>query len=178
MPSGWASNSGMMRLLLGLWATAVVAADLPANVRARLDKSCPQWRLSEIAPQIDSWFRQDRWPQKPNLVHADFDNDGRPDFAVEVICRGQRGPRQETYAFLGRSSGEAAFPLASSDPDPFTFLVLFRKGEKDFDFESMKPFRYPADTLAVLYLRKTAVTFQWNGKDFTRRETPGDEELQ
>ncbi|MFN0168617.1 MAG: hypothetical protein ACKV22_19505 [Bryobacteraceae bacterium] len=168
----------MTWLLLSLWAATVLAADIPTNVRAHLDQACPRWQLSGVAPQIDAWFRQDRWPQRPNLVQADFDNDGRPDLAVEVICRRPRGPRQETFAFLNRPEGHEAFPLATSDTDPFTFLVVFRKGEKDFDFETMKPFRYPSDTLAVLYLRKTAVVFQWNGSGFTRRETPGDEELQ
>jgi hypothetical protein len=171
------------RLAAALLTTAALfaqsAPELPAPVRAALNQGCPGWRLAPVAPQIEDWFRGYRLPYRPNLATGDFNDDGRPDLAVQILCSLDGKPRQLVFGLVARSdSGYQMFPLANDTPDPFTFLIVYKKGEKDFDFEAMKPFRYASDSLGLLYFDRTALTFRWTGKGFEKREAPGDEEVE
>lgn len=165
--------------LMGMWllcclALLAGAVELPPRARSLLDRKYAEWRMAPSAPQIESWFEQYMPAFRPNLVFGDFNRDGRTDYAVQVIS----GGKQHVVAFVASTTGYSMMPLSADDPDPFTFLVIYKRGEKDFDFEHMKPFRYSADALGVLYLKKTAVTYSWSGKQFARREAPGDEEVE
>ena len=134
--------------------------------------------MAPVAPQIEAWFHQDRFPYQPNLVPADFDGDGKADIALQIICSRQGKETEEVVVLMDYRSAPKPHRLAADPPDPFTFLVRYAKGEKDFDFETMKPFRYSHDALGVLYLRKTAVTFRWDKDGFQRKEAPSDEEVE
>jgi len=159
-----------------LWSVALLAgaAALPPRARALLDQKYQGWRMAYSAPQIESWFQQYMPAFHPNLVFGDFNKDGKTDYAAQVLA----GGRQHVVAFVASGTGYSMMPLAEDPADPFTFLVIYKRGEKDFDFERMKPFRYATDALGVLYLKKTAVTYSWNGKGFVKREAPGDEEVE
>ncbi|GEM_PF-3562039 len=168
----WAASK-LLALAVGAAAT-LLAADLPAGAVKALDQRYPGWRLADAAPQIVSWFREYHVSYAPNLARADFNSDGRDDFAVQILHKG----RQRVVSLIGQPNGFAVFALTDDPPDPFTFLILFPKGQKDFDFERMKPFRYNADSLGVLYFYKTALTFQWKGGRFEKNDSPGDEEVE
>lgn len=170
-PFHWGLRSSVGLLLL---AASVLAGDLPPDARRAVDNRCHGWRPAPVAPQIEEWFRQDQRSLHPNRIEGDFNADGRRDFALEVICEG----RQRVFALISRAEGFEVHALADDPADPFTFLVLYRKGEKDFDFETMKPFRYATDALGLLYFDRTAVTFRWIGKAFEKRAAPGDEEVE
>jgi hypothetical protein len=145
---------------------------LPAPMGQWLTARHPGWQLAPAAPQIVAWFREYGFGHTPNLVAADFDGDGATDYAVHLVARG----RAILYVFRAAAAGGQK--LAEHAPDPFTFLVLYRKGEKDFDFERMKPFRYQRDSLGLLCDNRTALTFEWNGRRMAGRNAPGDEEVE
>jgi hypothetical protein len=147
---------------------------LPRAASDALDKRFPGWSLAPVAPQITAWFEQDRIPGRPNLVGGDFDRDGREDLAAQILA----GGRQRVVILVARGAGFEVHNAAEEEPDVFSFLVLFRRGGKDFDFEKMKPFRYASDCLGVLHSRKTADTLCWLGKGFQKRRSPGDEEAE
>ncbi|MDX2151560.1 MAG: hypothetical protein SFV54_12555 [Bryobacteraceae bacterium] len=141
--------------------------------QSALDARYPGWKLAPVAPQIAAWFKEYGLGWEPNLVRADFDRDGREDFALQIVA----GGRQRVIAVMADGT---LHELAADPADSFTFLMLHRRGEKDFDFERMKPFRYAADSLGLLYFSKTAVTYEWRAraKKFASRNTPGDEEAE
>ncbi|MBI3680311.1 MAG: hypothetical protein HY235_07930 [Acidobacteria bacterium] len=161
--------------MVGLWLLFFAApVELPQDARAMLERRYRGWKLAPAAVQIASWFEQSRLPYLPNLVPGDFNKDGRTDYAVQILRRS----RQQVLALVASGKGYSLHKLAADEPDPFTFLILYHRGEKDFDFERMKPFRYAADSLGVLYPRKTALTFTWRDGKFQKRAAPGDEEVE
>jgi hypothetical protein len=66
--------------------------------------------------------------------------------------------------------------LAEDPPDPFVYLLLFRKGTPDFDFETMKPFRYARDAVAVMYFDRTPLVFGYSRGSFRKKVLLSDEE--
>jgi hypothetical protein len=154
-----------------LLALVLSSALLPAPIQDWLDRQHPGWLLAPVNSQIESWFRASAFPYAPNIVTGDFDGDGRTDYAVHIFT----GREVRLIAFRATASGYAPQLLATHPPDPFTFLILYRKGEKDFDFIAGKPFRYAHDSIGLLYDNRTARTFQWDGHRFAGRDAPGDE---
>lgn len=160
--------------LLAALCTLPLAGQLPPQAAAALDRRFPGWTLAPVSSRLIEWFEQDRRPGQPNLISGDFDRDARPDLALQILA----GGRQHVVVLLNRGAQYDAFPAAAFAPDPLSFIVLFRQGERDFDFERMKPFRYSADCLGVLYSRRTADTFCFQRGKLIRRRSPGDEEAE
>jgi hypothetical protein len=158
-----------------LLAWVISSLLLPAGISGLLDKAEPGWQLAPTAPQLSAWLAESKLGWEPSLIEADFDGDGRKDYAVQILTKRSH---QRVAVFLQRDQGWQTVWLTDDKPDRFTCLALYRKGEKDFDFERMKPFRYAVDSLGVLYSQTTALTFSWKGKGFERRAAPGDEEVE
>jgi hypothetical protein len=154
---------------------AAPPAALPGGIRVWLDHAYPGWRVAPAAPQIDEWFRGYRLSWQPSAVQADFNGDRVPDWAVQILTPARR---QLVIAFLANRDQWQPHTLADDPEDPYTYLILYKKGEKDFDFERMKPFRYSSDALGILYFHKTAVTLTWRDTGWKKREAPGDEEVE
>ncbi len=117
-----------------LWSVALLAgaAALPPRARALLDQKYQGWRMAYSAPQIESWFQQYMPAFHPNLVFGDFNKDGKTDYAAQVLA----GGRQHVVAFVASGTGYSMMPLAEDPADPFTFLVIYKRGEKDFGIEA------------------------------------------
>ncbi len=155
-----------------LFAAALL--ELPAGVRTRLNQTVPGWKLSSVAPQISDWFRDYRLDYQPNVVKGDFDGDGQADYAVQVLAHG----KQVLIVMLERKNGYSAHVLAEDQPDPFVFLLRYDKGSKDFDFEKLKPFRYSADSIGLMYFDRTPLTFMYRSGHFEKKLSPSDEEFE
>jgi len=146
---------------------------LPAAVREALDGRYPGWALAPVNGEIARWFSEYGFDYAPSVVAGDFDNDKRRDYAVQFV----RGGKSLVVAFLDRGGKWERHELTDDAPDPFTFLLRYSRGEKDFDFEKMKPFRYTADALGVMYFKKTPYTFMYRRGKFVRKLAPSDEEF-
>ena len=59
---------------------AEAAGVLPVEIRARLDRKFPGWRFPVLGPQIMACDSA-----SAVQVRGDFDGDGRPDYAVEIV---------------------------------------------------------------------------------------------
>ena len=145
---------------------------LPQGARKSLDKSYPGWKMAPGAPQIASWYSEYGFKFQANFIPADFDGDGRTDYAVAIIA----GGRQLVVALLDRGATFERHKLTDDPPDPFTSLLLYAKGSKDFDFRKLKPFRYAHDSVGVMYFEKTPLTFQYRRNRFQGMLSPSDEE--
>jgi hypothetical protein len=148
-------------------------SDLPVAARELLDREYPGWRLAPVAVQVRDWFEQQRFSYAPNLARGDFDNDGKPDWALEIVAGGV----QHTLVLLNRGEGFAGNLLASDGPDPFTYLIVNRRGDREFSFETLRWFRHTRNSLLLMYFDRTPWLFSWTGSRFDKKLAPSDEEM-
>jgi hypothetical protein len=160
-------------LLMPVWAQ-MPSVTLPPPVMAQLDARYPGWKLAPIAPQIEEWFAEARFSYRPNLVGADFDGDGKRDYVVELVSN---AGQLVVVGFMAKGDKFEMQELAKDAPDPFTYLLVYEKGSKDFDFKKMKPFRHLTDSLGLMYFTKTPYTFMYRSGKFRKTLAPSDEEF-
>jgi hypothetical protein len=164
----------LLLLIVVVYPAVAVLPDMPAEVKREIDRYSPGWTRARIAPQVAAWFSEYRLPYAPDRIAADFDGDGETDYAVRVESAG----RAITLVLLDRGGKFERHVLSADDPDPFTYLLLYKKGEKDFDFTKLKPFRHAHDAIGLMYFNKTPLTFRYNKGRFEKMLSPSDEELE
>lgn len=147
---------------------------LPASVTQELNASFPGWRLAPVVSETQRWFVESGRPYDPNQLQADFDGDSTPDWALQILHQG----RQKVVVLLARNGAWKSQTLTSDRPDPYTFLLLYKKGSRDFDFEKLKAFRYNTDALGIMYFVQTPVTFFWRNGNFAKMLAPSDEDYE
>ena len=101
---------------------------MPDDLRLLVDRDYPTWKLAPSAAQIGDWFSESRFTDTPNFATADFNNDGRPDHALLVIHEG----KQVAVAFVSKAQTWERHVLAIDSADPFTFLLVNRRGSRDY----------------------------------------------
>ena len=151
---------------------ALSAVSLPAPIQSLLSHDYPGWRLAPSAPQIVDWMRGKNFGQQPNLASADFDRDGNTDYAAEIIHSG----RQIAVVFLARGTSFDKFELTRDVPDPYTYILVNRRGSREFDFETLRWKRHQQDSLLVMYFEHSPLLFTWHNGRFDREVTRNDEE--
>lgn len=149
------------------------ALSLPADAGAAVEAKYPRFRLAPSAPQIEQWFREYGFASSPSLLAGDFDQDGERDWAVQIVTA--RG-RQVALALMRRGARWELHTLAEDAPDPFRYLLLYQKGDKDFDFRTLKPFRHTRDAIGLMYFNRTPMTYTWRKDRFASALAPSDEE--
>lgn len=149
---------------------------LPDAVSRLVGARYASWKPAPVVSQISEWFREYRFRFEPNLIHADFNDDGQDDWAILLIA----GGRQVAVAVISAPRGSwKLFELASDTPDPFTYLLLYARGEPDFDFRTLKKFRHHANSLGLMHFRGTPLQFTWRRTGgFERALSLSDEELE
>jgi len=147
-------------------------SDLPPAARSVLDREYPGWAPAPIAAQVREWFGQQRFGHEPNLAHFDFDHDGTPDWALEILA----GNREQTVVLLARGSSYDLQLLADDPPDPFTYLLVNRSGDREFNFETLQWFHHARNTLQLMYFDRPPLLFEWSGGKFKKKVMPNDEE--
>lgn len=161
-------------VLFLLFAAAGFSQTLPSAARSALDAKYPGWKPGDIAESVQDWFDSAKFAYKPNLLEGDFDGNGRPDYAARIVSNGH----EYIVVLLDRGGKFEAMQLTQDDPDRYTFLALYKKGDKDFDFEQNKAIIYAHDSIGVFYFEKTILAFTWDGNGFHRREDITEEELE
>lgn len=163
----------LLILILQLTVNAA-GPELPAGARQDLDRAYPGWAWARTARQVQAWFADYRLPYQPNRIVADFDGDGKTDYAIRLEVR----RLAVTIVLLDRGGKFERHVLSTDAADPFTYLLLYKKGEKDFDFTKLKPFRHAHDAIGLMYFDKTPLTFRYIGGKFEKMLSPSDEELE
>jgi hypothetical protein len=151
-------------------------------VCAGLFISAPNWagqlpagcRIATPAKQIQDWFTGDQKSFKPSEVVADLNQDGKDDVALLLRCEVANKPPVNRI-FVRLADGPQLI-VAEYAPGPFDFLWLYRKGEKDFSFDTMRYFQWPNNVLAAFRSETHSDIFTWNGQAFQKQKSLGDDE--
>jgi hypothetical protein len=124
----------------------------PHPIKVLLDRNFPGWQFPAVSDDdcqsVKSWGGKDAFAQ---LIHGDFDGDGRLDHAVlieersETDDRGLVG-RPDVYivAFLARRN---EYRMRIVTHEGGGCLQLMRKGDGSYDYEQQRQFTYPHDTI-------------------------------
>ncbi len=143
----------LLLLLLYVGFTSIQAQSirLPNECKKNLNKNFKGWKLSQVPKDVSKYHKEKKFPFEPNLIKGDWNGDGRIDYAVlieqsklknslgEII-----GERIFTVAFVRTQNGFKNFTLEGGD-----YIQVFKKGEKDYNYESGKDFIYKNDSIFV-----------------------------
>lgn len=117
---------------------------LPDAVRANLNRHAGNWRLAMIKDPGCGKFG--------SVVTGDFDGNGQTDYAVYILASiGPAEKRQRLILYL--KSGEQYFrrTLSQHTPNNGMCLIFFKKGTKDYRYDTHKYFRYRYDAVGLFF---------------------------
>jgi len=141
-------------------------ADVPADVIEQLNRSHNGWGLATVdADTRRTCGGAVRPPLGPAIVWADFDGDGRKDFAVRII----EGDRTLLVALL---ASNGSFKEVVLDDVPgrltWTLLTVSKKGHKYFDHGTQRGGTFSNDTVQMIFCEKSAVAFIYENGMFRK----------
>lgn len=126
--------------------------ELPRPIKILLDRNFPGWQFPAVSDDdcqsVKSWGGKDAFAQ---LIHGDFDGDGRLDQAVLIEEGSDTDDRGLVYrpdvyivAFLARRN---EYRMRIVTYEGGGSLQLMRKGEGDYDYEEQREFTYQRDAI-------------------------------
>jgi hypothetical protein len=145
-------------LLVSAGRTAAQDSDaLPPAIRRALDASHPGWRIAPMTDDVTTLWRQSFPAAPPNILQADYDGDGRTDYAVFIHHPGRTedgrpGVSGTALAFLRR--GDRYRPVIVTGPFEIVagegaHLWPIAKGARGWDYEENRAYVFERDALAV-----------------------------
>jgi hypothetical protein len=150
-------------------AGAAAASPLPEQIRRTLDVVCPGWRFAEYTGEVNDFFRQQKRDYLPYLLPADFDGDGRLDYAVHVWQPTPGGEQRLVLAFLERGAEYEMHVLEKlPGTDANIYLELYRRGQRGFDYERQRAFTFLRHSVGVSFFEKAGVAYQFEGGRFRK----------
>jgi hypothetical protein len=139
---------------------------LPAQIRADLNKLYPGWRFAEIGAALRPLPRG----RAVDWVSGDFNGDGRPDYAVQIVRPGREVNSQTVVAFLGRGRGYERLVVLAFLRNHETYLGRVRRGERRPDLETDPSggsrFVLRTDAIDVIYGGQASHTCVYEGGKF------------
>ncbi len=124
---------------------------LPNACKKILNKSLRGWKLAKVPKEVSEYDEERKFPFEPNLIKGDWNGDGKIDYAVLIEHGKLKNPQGEvigertfTIAFVRTRKGFKHFTLEGGD-----YIQIFKKGEKDYNYDSGKDFIYKNDAIFV-----------------------------
>lgn len=139
------------------FAAKAKAPRLPNEIRADLTHHLSNWRF---APK-----RTSEGEKCTTQAAGDFDGNGQTDFAIYVVAgKGANETRQRLIVYLQKDGDYVRRTLDKTSPNSELCLHLFRKGTKDYNYETQKNFRYRHDTIGLFSEKGGYSYVYWRGR--------------
>ena len=120
---------------------------LPDAVRADLNRHADNWRF---VPTTNPGG-----VKCASIVTGDFDGNGQTDYAVHIVAgNGPTEKRQRLILYLKKGEKYFGRTLSRQVPNNGQCLVFFRKGTKDYRYDTNQYFRYRYDTVGLFFPEK------------------------
>jgi hypothetical protein len=133
-------------------AVSVVQAEpleLPKDGKNMLESRFRSWKLAEIKTDgIVEYYKRERPFELPNLIKGDWNDDGRTDFAA-LLENKTDAQNMITVVLMRRRNGYKTYILEGPD-----CLMSVKKGEKGYDHNAQRSFRYKRDAVFTCYWEK------------------------
>jgi hypothetical protein len=156
-----------MRGLLRLAIPALLASSpafgqqdqLPGTVRRTLTARYPGWRFAELDPHLAHELAAG---QSPAWVQADFDGDGRQDYAVQLIApSAARDSAQQVVALITRGGRLEPIVLLSGGLRNGIYLGREARGTMVIDLQQYDDDSDPGPTNGGVVLKNDGVTIYY-----------------
>jgi hypothetical protein len=150
---------------------------IPDKIIKDLNNKFPGWQFPEIQNDIRMFLKnQVAKDAIPEMIIGDFDGNAQTDYAIFIV---QNRLKMTKYnysdynwhivAFLKKSDKMDEydyFDLESGTDSPSdNYLMLFHKGEEDYNYETEKEFIYNNDAIFLGFFEKAGISFIFvNGK--------------
>ena len=154
---------------VGLWSVGACRpgpATPEAELRAELDETYPRgWRYATLG----AYGRSELQPgERPTWVGGDFDGDGRPDYAVQVVVfkPGHTlavDSAQLVVALLRRANGFERHVLSvGGGPQDGIYLARLPRGEVISDFEGRTTVTLRADAIHQVFAGQASIAYVYD----------------
>lgn len=146
--------------------------EVPAAVRADLDERFPGWQFPEVRDEIRKFLKERVSPDaRAEFVAGDFDGNGEPDYAALVehgtVYNGEGAPVGHNLYLVAYLKSGDGFKFHMVDPEGGgEYLVLMKKGEKDYDYETDRNFTYEHDAIFAGIFEKAGTSYVYEGGKF------------
>jgi len=125
--------------------------NLPRAIKKDLTRHAGKWQLVTLS-------QADRKKGKA-VMTGDFDGNGRTDFAVYVLAgKGPPETRQRLIIYLQEGTHYRRRTLSRQLPNSENVPYRFKKGQRDYRYDTDKYFRYRYDTIG-LFSEKGGVSY-------------------
>lgn len=138
---------------------------LPEDCQRILETRFRSWKTAAVAPGIIEYYERERAFEHPNLIKGDWNGDGKTDYAVRLENKTDSEKKLAVVLMKSRSDYDTYFF------DGQDCLMSVRKGEKDYDFDAQKSFRYKTDAIITCYWEKSGTSYIWEKGKFRPRLT-------
>jgi hypothetical protein len=146
------------------------APELASAIKSALDRRFPGWQFPSVSNDICKFLKDYVAPDaRPELITGDFDGNGQLDYAALVqqgtVTNSEGvaiGHNVYVVAFLKKRS---RFKMYIADPEGGEYLVLMRKGKRDYDYETNRYFTYANDAIFAGIFEKAGESYIYeNGR--------------
>jgi hypothetical protein len=126
--------------------------ELPRPIKVLLDKNFPGWQFPAVSDEncqsVKSWGGKDASPQ---LIHGDFDGDGRLDHAVLIEVESGTDDRslvsRPAVYIIAFLATRKEYRMRMVTHEGGGCLQLMRKGDGDYDYHAQREFTYSHATI-------------------------------
>ena len=136
---------------------------LPASMKSILDRTFPGWSYLPVDDEIRKFLKEYVSEYaRPDLISGDFDGNSRTDFAV-LIEENTRSPKRagidmrkaRLVVFLTKAAG---FQIKVLEPEG-AYLVLMKRGDWDYSYETDQYFTYQNDAIFAGIFEKGGTSY-------------------
>jgi hypothetical protein len=142
-------------------------APFPVAVRRDLTARYPRWHFAAVAPEYRTSMPRGA---SAAYVAADFDGDGRRDFAVQVVRPAERDSLQLVIVFLRRGASYRPVDVDSFPVSTIIYLAPARSGAERADFDAdpngTTRVKLRHDGLDIIYAESAASTCSYEAGRF------------
>ncbi len=125
-----------------------------------LETKFRSYKFVNVSKEILDYYKRDRAYEQPNLIKGDWNGDGKTDYAV--LLEKVNNPEGSIIIVLMKArKNYESYILGAYD-----CIMSVKKGERDYDFDSGKYFRYKNDAIFTYIWEKAGVTYIWKKGKF------------
>ena len=151
---------------------------IPNEISIDLNAKFPGWVFPQIRDEIKNFISNEVASGAfPEIISGDFNGDNEKDYAIFIEHNNPKStskldnlkPDLHVLAYLKEKSSDSFryFKLLSVQGSPSDhFLLLYRKGARDFNYDTENDIVYENDAIFVGFFEKAGISYVFKNNKF------------